>query len=95
MKYYLAIDLGATSGRHILAHEENGELVLEEIHKSYVKQDKESEFVFYFNMKYVEETMDSITVSVPSAMMQQMMLKKSLIVQIMIVCMYILISFYS
>lgn len=33
MKYYLAIDLGATSGRHILAHEENGEMVLEEIHR--------------------------------------------------------------
>lgn len=31
--YYLAIDLGATSGRHILAHEKNGELVLEEVHR--------------------------------------------------------------
>ena len=33
MKYYLAIDLGASSGRHILAHTENGKLVLEEIHR--------------------------------------------------------------
>lgn len=31
MKYYLAIDIGATSGRHILAHEENGKLIYEEI----------------------------------------------------------------
>lgn len=33
MKYYLAIDLGASSGRHILAHCEEGKIVLEEIHR--------------------------------------------------------------
>ena len=33
MKYYLAIDLGATSGRHVVGHAENGEIVLEEIHR--------------------------------------------------------------
>lgn len=33
MKYYLAIDLGATSGRHVVGHEENGEIILEEIHR--------------------------------------------------------------
>ena len=32
-QYYLAIDIGASSGRHILAHMENGEMVLEEIHR--------------------------------------------------------------
>lgn len=31
MKYYLAIDIGASSGRHILGHVENGKMVLEEI----------------------------------------------------------------
>ena len=31
--YYLAIDIGASSGRHILAHLENGEMKLEEIHR--------------------------------------------------------------
>ncbi len=31
MKYYLAIDIGASSGRHILGHMENGRMVLEEI----------------------------------------------------------------
>ena len=31
MKYYLAIDIGASSGRHILGHVENGKLVLEEV----------------------------------------------------------------
>ena len=31
MKYYLSIDIGASSGRHILSHIENGKLVLEEV----------------------------------------------------------------
>lgn len=29
--YYLAIDIGASSGRHILAHMDNGQMILEEI----------------------------------------------------------------
>ena len=32
-KYYLAIDIGASSGRHILAHKAQGKMVLEEIHR--------------------------------------------------------------
>ncbi|GMO66666.1 MAG: rhamnulokinase family protein [Treponemataceae bacterium] len=31
--YFLAIDIGASSGRHILSHLENGRLVLEEMHR--------------------------------------------------------------
>lgn len=31
--YYLAIDLGASSGRHILSHIENGKIVLEEMYR--------------------------------------------------------------
>lgn len=31
--YYLAVDIGASSGRHILSHIENGKLVLEEIYR--------------------------------------------------------------
>ena len=33
MKYYLAVDIGASSGRHILAHMENGKIVLEEMYR--------------------------------------------------------------
>ena len=33
MKYYLAIDIGASSGRHILGHVEDGKLLLEEIYR--------------------------------------------------------------
>ncbi len=33
MKYYLAIDMGASSGRHILAHIEDGKVILEEVYR--------------------------------------------------------------
>ena len=33
MNYHLAIDIGASSGRHILSHVENGKILLEEIHR--------------------------------------------------------------
>ncbi len=32
-KYYLAVDIGASSGRHIVAHEEGGEIVLDEVYR--------------------------------------------------------------
>lgn len=32
-KYYLGVDIGASSGRHILAHLENGRIRLEEVHR--------------------------------------------------------------
>jgi len=31
--YYLAIDIGASGGRHILGHLENGKMILEEVHR--------------------------------------------------------------
>lgn len=33
MQYYLAVDIGASSGRHILSHLEDGKMILEEIHR--------------------------------------------------------------
>ena len=32
-QYYLAIDIGASSGRHILGHMEDGKMVLEEMYR--------------------------------------------------------------
>ena len=32
-KYYLAVDIGASSGRLILGHLENGKIELEEVHR--------------------------------------------------------------
>lgn len=40
MKYYLAIDIGASSGRHILGHVEDGKLVLEEVFRFYNGNDE-------------------------------------------------------
>ena len=34
-KYYLAVDIGASSGRHILSHIEDGKIVLEEVYRFY------------------------------------------------------------
>ena len=33
MQYYLAVDIGASSGRHILSHLQDGKIILEEIHR--------------------------------------------------------------
>ncbi len=41
VKYYLAVDIGASSGRHILAHMEDGKIVLEEIYRFYNGNDME------------------------------------------------------
>ncbi len=42
MKYYLAIDLGATSGRHVIGYEVDGKFVLEEIHRFKTGMDESS-----------------------------------------------------
>jgi len=39
--YYLAVDIGASSGRHILGHLENGRMVLEEIYRFTNGMDKQ------------------------------------------------------
>ena len=33
MKYYLAIDLGASSGRHVIGYVKDGEIILDEVHR--------------------------------------------------------------
>lgn len=33
MNYFLAVDIGASSGRHILGHIENEKLILQEIYR--------------------------------------------------------------
>ena len=33
MKYYLAIDIGASSGRHIIGYSENGEIKTDELYR--------------------------------------------------------------
>ena len=40
MKYYLAIDIGASSGRHIVGSEKDGELILDEVYRFANAQDE-------------------------------------------------------
>ena len=49
---------------------------MEELKKEYISKNNEDEFTFWFNMTYVEESIDSITLAVPSSFMQTMMSSK-------------------
>lgn len=49
---------------------------MEELHKEYLSQEKESEFIFNFNFSYVEDTIDKITVSVASLFMKNQVTTK-------------------
>ena len=43
MKYYLAIDLGASSGRHVVGHFDNGKYILEEVYRFKTEMDDSSD----------------------------------------------------
>ena len=45
---------------------------MEKLHNEYKAQNNEDEFTIWFNMKYVEDTVDTITVSVASGFMKQL-----------------------
>lgn len=54
-KYYLAIDIGASSGRHILGHMEDGRLVLEEIYRfPNGMKDKKGQLVWNIELLFAE-----------------------------------------
>ncbi len=54
MKYYLAVDIGASSGRHILMHLEDNKLCFEEIHR-FENGYKETDGVFCWDIAHLEE----------------------------------------
>ena len=57
-------------------YEEAWEDTMKVLHDLYKSQNKEDEFKLWFNMNYVEDTIDTITVSVASSFLQQTMQKK-------------------
>lgn len=57
-------------------YEEVWEYTMKVLHDLYKSQNKEDEFKLWFNMNYVEDTIDTITVSVASSFLQQTMQKK-------------------
>ena len=50
--------------------------VMDELKKEYISKNNEDEFTIWFNMTYIEDSIDSITVSVASSFMQTMMTSK-------------------
>ena len=57
-------------------YEEAWEYTMKVLHDLYKSQNNEDEFKLWFNMKYVEDTIDTITVSVANPFLQQTMQKK-------------------
>ena len=57
-------------------YEEAWEYTMKVLHDLYKSQNKEDEIKLWFNMNYVEDTIDTITVSVASSFLQQTMQKK-------------------
>ncbi|MBO4533935.1 MAG: chromosomal replication initiator protein DnaA [Treponema sp.] len=52
------------------------EFAMKELKEEYKSKNSEDDFTLWFNMTFVKDTIDSITVSVPSAFMQKMMTSK-------------------
>ena len=57
-------------------YEEAWEYTMKVLHDLYKSQNNEDEFKLWFNIKYVEDTIDTITVSVASPFLQQTMQRK-------------------
>ena len=49
---------------------------LDELHKKYISEDRESEFLFNFNINYVSDDKNIITVSVQSPFMKNQVTSK-------------------
>ncbi len=52
------------------------EFAMKELKEEYKSKNSEDDFTLWFNMTFVKDTIDSITVSVPSSFMQKMMTSK-------------------
>ena len=49
---------------------------MDQLHNEYKSQNNEDEFTIWFNMNYVEDTVDTITVSVATTFMKNMIQSK-------------------
>lgn len=56
-------------------YEEAWNYTMEMLHNEYKEKNNENEFIFRFNMQYIEDTIDTITVSVSSKFLKDMMEK--------------------
>ena len=60
MKYYLAVDIGASSGRHILAHIEDGKIVLEEVYRFYNGMDEKGKHKVWDTERLFSEILEGM-----------------------------------
>lgn len=58
--YYLAVDIGASSGRHILGHREKGKMVLEEIYRFENGMDKQDGKLLWNTGRLFEEIVNGM-----------------------------------
>lgn len=63
-------------------YEEAWKYSLDEIHNQYISEDKEREFLFNFNINYVEDSDNKIIASVPSAFMKNQIISKGILTTI-------------
>ncbi len=61
MKYYLAVDIGASSGRHIVGYEEDGELILDEVYRFANGIDRENGSLVWDTSRLFEEVKRGIS----------------------------------
>ena len=60
--YYLAVDIGASSGRHILGHLEDGKMILEEIYRFENGMDKQNGKLLWDTKRLFTEIVNGIKV---------------------------------
>lgn len=60
MKYFLAIDIGASSGRHILCHVEDGKMITEEIYRFENLPDKKDGRLFWDTERLFREILNGL-----------------------------------
>ncbi len=63
MKYYLAIDLGATSGRHIIGYQKNGKIELEEIYRFETGMDVSNDGLVWNIPRLLKEIIEGIKIA--------------------------------
>lgn len=60
MKYYLAIDLGASSGRHVVGYSKNGKIILDEIYRFDTLMDNSSSGLVWDIKRILNEIINGI-----------------------------------
>ena len=60
MKYYLAVDIGASSGRHIIGYEKDGEIFTDELYRFYNGMDNVDGNLYWDTERLLEEVITGI-----------------------------------